>query len=80
MSALPAETLALGQVVQADPAVVETAPLQSARRWRASTGGATILRPEIADLIRAAYDPVMPDVADDASHALRLAARLRAAT
>ncbi len=30
----------------------------------------------IADLIRAAYDPVMPDVATDPSHALRLAARV----
>ena len=34
-------------------------------------------RPEIAGVIRAAYDPVLPAVATDASHALRLAARLR---
>ena len=33
--------------------------------------------PEIADLIRAAYDPVMPAVATDASHALRLSARVQ---
>jgi hypothetical protein len=32
--------------------------------------------PELAALIRAAYDPVMPPVARDSSHALRLAARL----
>lgn len=31
---------------------------------------------ELARLIRAAYDPVLPSVARDASHALRLAARL----
>lgn len=31
---------------------------------------------ELADLIRAAYDPVMPVAATDPSHALRLAARL----
>ncbi|WJS84752.1 hypothetical protein [Paracoccus sp. TOH] len=31
---------------------------------------------ELARLIRAAYDPVMPAVATDAAHALRLAARL----
>lgn len=31
---------------------------------------------ELAALIRAAYDPVMPPVARDPSHALRLAARL----
>ena len=36
------------------------------------------MRPEIADVIRAGYDPVMPAVADDASHALRLAARVAA--
>ncbi|SFX56586.1 hypothetical protein SAMN04244548_01397 [Paracoccus pantotrophus] len=32
--------------------------------------------PELAALIRAAYDPVMPPAATDPSHALRLAARL----
>lgn len=32
--------------------------------------------PDLARLIRAAYDPVMPVAAHDASHALRLAARL----
>ncbi|MDT1060532.1 hypothetical protein RM190_01610 [Paracoccus sp. CPCC 101403] len=31
---------------------------------------------QVADLIRAAYDPALPVVARDASHALRLAARL----
>ncbi len=41
-----------------------------------NTQGAAVLRPEIAALIRAAYDPVMPAAADDASHALRLLARL----
>ena len=35
-----------------------------------------VLRPDIAGLIRAAYDPVMPAAAQDASHALRLAARV----
>lgn len=34
--------------------------------------------PELAALIRAAYDPVLPPCATDASHALRLAARLQA--
>ena len=43
----------------------------------ARTGaGTTVLRPDIAGVIRAAYDPVMPAVARDASHALRLSARL----
>lgn len=39
-------------------------------------GGATIRRPVIAGVIRAAYDPVLPPVAIDASHALRLSARM----
>ena len=39
-------------------------------------GERVVLRPEVAAIIRAAYDPVMPDVAEDASHAMRMAARL----
>jgi hypothetical protein len=39
-------------------------------------GERVILRPEIGDVIRAAYAPVMPPVARDGSHAYRLAARL----
>lgn len=78
LSALPAETLALNQVVQvmllwSDLAFREKSPLGRV------DGGQVVLRPEIADLIRAAYDPVMPEVAQDASHALRLSARLGAA-
>jgi hypothetical protein len=38
--------------------------------------GTTILRPDVAELLRAAYDPVLPLAAQDASHALRLFARL----
>ena len=38
--------------------------------------GRAVLRPEIADVVRAAYDPVMPAMAQDASHALRLTARI----
>ena len=40
--------------------------------------GATILRPEIAGVIAAAYDRMMPVSAADSSHALRLFARLQA--
>ena len=43
----------------------------------AVAGGATILRPEIAALIRAAYDPVLPATTRERSHALRLFARLQ---
>lgn len=75
LSAVPAESLALSQVVQSvllwsDQAFRGHSPLAVVE------DGTVILRPEIADLIRAGYDPVMPAVAHDASHALRLAARL----
>lgn len=70
----PAEDLALSQAIQvmllwSDRAFAETSPL-------ARIGDGIILRPEIAGLLRAAYDPVMPPVAQDKSHALRLSARL----
>jgi hypothetical protein len=42
----------------------------------AGAGGAVMLRPEIAALIRAGYDPVLPAIAMDATHGLRLAARI----
>ncbi len=76
LSAVPAETLALSQVVQSmllwsDTAFRDRSPLAVV-----SESGATILRPEISGLIRAAYDPVMPAAANDPSHALRLAARM----
>lgn len=74
LSAVPAETLALSQIVQSvllwsDKAFKDRSPL-------AVAGDKTILRPEIAGLIRAAYDPVLPAQASDPSHALRLAARV----
>ncbi|WP_089903670.1 hypothetical protein [Loktanella fryxellensis] len=69
-----AETLALSQAVQtillwSDRAFVGASPL-------ALIGGAAVIRPEVAGVIRAAYDPVLPAVARDASHALRVAARV----
>jgi hypothetical protein len=39
-------------------------------------GERVILRPEIVAVIRAGYDRVLPAVARDSSHALRLAARV----
>ncbi|MDA9224677.1 hypothetical protein N9P17_07205 [Tateyamaria sp.] len=74
LSKVPAETLALSQVVQSillwsDLAFRTKSPL-------ALVGENTLLRPDIADLIRVAYDPLMPDATTDACHALRLAARL----
>lgn len=77
LTAVPAETLALSQAVQtvllwSDRAFMEASPL-------VRLGQTVTLRAEIAAVIRAAYDPVLPAMAQDASHALRLAARVRQA-
>jgi len=77
LEAVPAEALALSQAVQvillwSDRAFTDVSPL-------AQAGEALILRPAIAGVIRAGYDRVLPAVAHDPSHALRLAARVRAA-
>ena len=74
LSAVPAETLALSQAVQtivlwSDLAFRDASPL-------AMVGDVAVLRPDIAGVIRAGYDPVLPWVAVDASHAFRLAARV----
>lgn len=78
LAAVPAETLALSQAVQSivlwsDVAFKDTSPL-------AMIEGNAVLRPEIANVIRAVYDPVMPAVATDSSHALRVTARITAQT
>ena len=75
LSEVPAQTLALAQMAQtillwSDTAFTDTAPLAR------GADGTVILRPEIAGVIRAAYDPVMPVAAIDPSHALRLHARM----
>ena len=71
---VPAEDLALSEAVLCNLLWAEDAFQGAGPLGR--LGERVILRPDIADLIRAAYDPVMPDVAEDASHALRLAARM----
>jgi acyl-CoA thioesterase FadM len=42
---------------------------------RARTEWLEVLRPDMGPVIRAGYDPVRPDIAVDARHALRLAAQ-----
>lgn len=74
LSAVPADTLALSQMVQSvllwsDRAFSDQSPLA------VLPNGAAVLRPDIGALIRAAYDPVLPHAAQDASFALRLFAR-----
>jgi hypothetical protein len=76
LAEIPAETIALSQAVQTILLWSDTAFLGSSPLAILSDEGAPILKPEIADLIRAAYDPVLPVAATDPSHALRLAARL----
>jgi len=77
MRAAPAEALALTQAVQAMLLWSDTAfsgPGASALARTAQ--GHLVLRPDIAAILRAAYDPVLPDVARDPAHALRLSARI----
>lgn len=74
LAQLPAEVLALNQAVQmillwSDTAFTQAAPLVQGR-------AGTMVHPDVAGVIRAAYDPVLPVMADDPAHALRLAARL----
>ncbi len=74
LSDVPAEALALSQAVQiillwAEGAFAAAPPLML-------KDGVEILRPSIGNLIRAAYDPVLPVMAQDVSHALRLMARI----
>jgi hypothetical protein len=74
LNAVPAEALALSQAVQvivlwSDMAFRETSPL-------GMLDGVAVLRPEIAGVIRAGYDPLLPVMARDVSHAFRVAARV----
>ncbi|MCB2116664.1 MAG: hypothetical protein KDE00_10295 [Rhodobacteraceae bacterium] len=76
LSDMPAETIALSLAAQAILLWSDRAFLD--RSILARAGEAVILRPEVGNLIRAAYDPVLPPVAHDPTHALRLAARMQA--
>lgn len=74
LSSVPADTLALSQAVQtillwSDTAFDAVPPL-------AMIEDKAVLRPQIADVVRAAYDPVLPAASQDPSHALRLSARV----
>ncbi|MFC3614267.1 hypothetical protein ACFORG_10890 [Lutimaribacter marinistellae] len=75
LSKVPAQTLALSQVVQ-------TVLLWSDLAFRdrsalAVADDTVILRPDIAGVIRAGYDPVLPAMSQDSAHALRLYARMQ---
>ncbi|QDY69533.1 hypothetical protein [Qingshengfaniella alkalisoli] len=76
MSTLPAEDIALAQAAQSmllwsDVAFSDRSPLAVL-----PDSGQTVLQPDIGAVINAAYDPVLPAVADDPTHALRVYARV----
>ena len=77
MAAASAETIALSQVVQTILLWSDTA-FQGASPLAILDNGAAVLKPEIADIVRAAYDPILPVAATEASVALRLGARISA--
>ncbi|UWP88036.1 hypothetical protein K3X13_08780 [Aliiroseovarius crassostreae] len=78
MGQQPAETIALTQAVQAVILWGENAFATRSPLAVMPETGQVILRPEVAGIIAASYDPVMPVAQTDASHALRLYARLQA--
>jgi len=74
LAQVSADTLALSQAAQtivlwSDQAFRDASPLAIVKDH-------AVLRPDISSVIRAVYDPVMPAVAQDPSHALRLSARM----
>jgi hypothetical protein len=75
LSEVPAEVLALNQAVQGILLWSDRA-FNDRPMFARAEGGRTILRPEIAEVIRAAYDPVLPVTAHEPAHALRVAARI----
>jgi hypothetical protein len=77
LQSVAAEVLALNQAVQVILLWSDQAfgPGQAAL---AAVGQGFVLRPEVAGVIRAAYDPVLPSMSQDAALALRIAARVGA--
>ena len=75
LNSVPAEVLCLNQVVQmfllwSDDAFKNNSPTLITKK------GGVILNPIIGDIVRAVYDPTMPLVSHDKSHALRAQARI----
>lgn len=73
---MAAEDLALSQMVQIILLWSETAFGQRSLLAKVADMRGVILRPEIGNLIRAAYDPGLPVSAMESAHAYRLFARL----
>jgi hypothetical protein len=78
LSETPADILALSLAAQAIALWSDRAFAE--RSLMARIGETVVLHPDIGAVIRAAYDPMMPAVASDPSHALRLLARMAVAS
>ncbi len=76
MAQLSAQALATGQMAQAMLLWSPSAFLEKSPIGIIDANNMAIVRPEIAALIRSAYDPTLPDTAGETSHALRLEARV----
>lgn len=75
LQAVSAQTVAVGQAVQgmllwSDKAFMDESPIALLE------DGLCVVKPAVAALLKAAYDPVLPGASTDASLALRLAARI----
>lgn len=75
---LPADHIGLGVAVQAMLTWAERAFAHDAAVALLPDGQGSIIRPDIAHILRAAYDPALPDTAADPAFALRLFARVQA--
>ena len=76
ISDIPVQVLATGETLQsllvwAEDAFSSQSPIAVVKE-----NGICIVKPDFAALVRAAYDPLMPSSAIDASHALRLHPRV----
>ncbi|MEM9709990.1 MAG: hypothetical protein AAF871_14505 [Pseudomonadota bacterium] len=73
---VPAETLALSEAAQTILLWSDTAFKSSGPLAELPDGKGSVLRPDIAAIIRAAYDPVLPGMSEDPAFALRIHGRL----
>ncbi|MBU2980978.1 DUF2927 domain-containing protein [Lentibacter algarum] len=74
LAEMPAESLALSEVVQTSLLWSQSAFATRSPLARLPNG-AHVLRPDIAAVLKAAYDKTLPDIDQDKSFALRLCAR-----
>ncbi|WP_112324128.1 hypothetical protein [Oceanibium sediminis] len=72
---VPAQTLMTAQMVLSMLLWSDTAFQSESPVAQVTDSGHAVARPDVAALIRSAYDPVLPAVSHDPAHAHRLAAR-----